>query len=154
MKCSDVFHQGPSMPGAHAIERFLVEETIERTLNAHFKDRKEWWDALYGHLHILYSLFPRMCPRYCYCYFVCNFLTAVCKKCSMELDYLCQKAHRWSQYQLTIPKSNLDTCDLRDLSANAPITVKIRQTDSFNPWLITSLIDFIPSNSVCKYYQY
>lgn len=33
--------EGPSMPGAHAIERYLVEETIQRTLNAHFKDRKE-----------------------------------------------------------------------------------------------------------------
>lgn len=33
--------EGPSMPGAHAIERYLVEETIRRTLSAHFKDRKE-----------------------------------------------------------------------------------------------------------------
>lgn len=33
--------EGPSMPGAHAIERYLVEEGIERTINAHFKDRKE-----------------------------------------------------------------------------------------------------------------
>lgn len=33
--------EGPSMPGAHAIERYLVEETIKRTLHAHFKDRKE-----------------------------------------------------------------------------------------------------------------
>jgi len=30
------------MPGAHAIERYLVEESIQRTINAHFKDRKEW----------------------------------------------------------------------------------------------------------------
>ncbi|CAH3163167.1 unnamed protein product [Porites lobata] len=33
--------EGPSMPGAHAIERYLVEESIQRTINAHFKDRKE-----------------------------------------------------------------------------------------------------------------
>ncbi|XP_078375127.1 nuclear cap-binding protein subunit 1-like isoform X2 [Oculina patagonica] len=33
--------EGPSMPGAHAIERYLVEEGIERTIHAHFKDRKE-----------------------------------------------------------------------------------------------------------------
>ena len=30
------------MPGAHAIERYLIEEGIQRTIHAHFKDRKEW----------------------------------------------------------------------------------------------------------------
>ena len=30
------------MPGAHAIERYLVEESIVRTICAHSKDRKEW----------------------------------------------------------------------------------------------------------------
>ena len=30
------------MPGAHAIERYLVEESIQRILHAHVKDRKEW----------------------------------------------------------------------------------------------------------------
>ncbi|RMX45094.1 hypothetical protein pdam_00014025 [Pocillopora damicornis] len=33
--------EGPSMPGAHAIERYLIEEGIRRTIHAHFKDRKE-----------------------------------------------------------------------------------------------------------------
>ena len=31
------------MPGAHSIERFLVEEAIRRVINAHSKDRKEWY---------------------------------------------------------------------------------------------------------------
>ncbi|EDO33158.1 predicted protein [Nematostella vectensis] len=33
--------EGPAMPGAHSIERFLVEEGIRRVINAHYKDRKE-----------------------------------------------------------------------------------------------------------------
>lgn len=47
------------MPGAHAIERYLVEEGIERTINAHFKDRKEWCVTLRIHYiclcyHVIY----------------------------------------------------------------------------------------------------
>ena len=30
------------MPGAHSIERYLVEESLGRTLNDHYKDRKKW----------------------------------------------------------------------------------------------------------------
>ncbi|KAK3733283.1 hypothetical protein QZH41_011130, partial [Actinostola sp. cb2023] len=33
--------EGPALPGAHSIERFLVEESIRRVMNAHYKDRKE-----------------------------------------------------------------------------------------------------------------
>lgn len=31
------------MPGVHAIERYLVEEGICRVIDAHYKDRKEWY---------------------------------------------------------------------------------------------------------------
>ncbi|XP_028406965.1 nuclear cap-binding protein subunit 1-like [Dendronephthya gigantea] len=33
--------EGPTMPGAHSIERFLVEESLNRIMNAHYKNRKE-----------------------------------------------------------------------------------------------------------------
>lgn len=33
--------EGPTMPGAHSIERYLVEESLGRTLNDHYKDRKK-----------------------------------------------------------------------------------------------------------------
>ena len=35
------------MPGAHAIERYLVEESIGRILEAHYKDRKEWYVPIF-----------------------------------------------------------------------------------------------------------
>ena len=34
--------EGPTMPGAHSIERYLVEESLNRIINAHYKNRKEW----------------------------------------------------------------------------------------------------------------
>ena len=34
------------MPGAHSIERFLVEESIRRVISAHYKDKKEWYGCL------------------------------------------------------------------------------------------------------------
>lgn len=45
---TDVPEAGPSMPGAHAIERYLVEEGIQRTIHAHFKDRKECANQLFN----------------------------------------------------------------------------------------------------------
>lgn len=33
--------EGPAMPGAHSIERYLVEESVGRIINSHYKDRKE-----------------------------------------------------------------------------------------------------------------
>ena len=30
------------MPGAHSIERYLVEESLGRIMNSHYKDKKEW----------------------------------------------------------------------------------------------------------------
>ena len=35
--------KGPTMPGAHSIERYLVEESLNRIINTHYKDRKEWY---------------------------------------------------------------------------------------------------------------
>lgn len=34
--------EGPIMPGAHAIERHLVEESLNRIIASHYKNRKEW----------------------------------------------------------------------------------------------------------------
>ena len=31
------------MPGAHSVERYLVEESLNRIINTHYKDRKEWY---------------------------------------------------------------------------------------------------------------
>ena len=31
------------MPGAHSIERYLAEEGVGVVINAHYKDRKEWY---------------------------------------------------------------------------------------------------------------
>ena len=33
--------EGPTMPGAHSIERYLVEESLNRIISAHYKNRKE-----------------------------------------------------------------------------------------------------------------
>lgn len=33
--------EGPTMPGAHSVERYLVEESLNRIINTHYKDRKE-----------------------------------------------------------------------------------------------------------------
>jgi nuclear cap-binding protein subunit 1 len=34
--------EGPAMPGAHSIERYLVEESLNRIISAHYKNKKEW----------------------------------------------------------------------------------------------------------------
>ena len=41
------FQKDKPIPGAHAIERYLVEETIWRIISTHYKDRKEWYTTFY-----------------------------------------------------------------------------------------------------------
>lgn len=38
---------GPSLPGAHAIERYLIEEQLHWIIDRHFIDRKTWYVVKY-----------------------------------------------------------------------------------------------------------
>jgi nuclear cap-binding protein subunit 1 len=34
--------QGPILPGAHSIERFLIEEHLHQIIEMHHLERKDW----------------------------------------------------------------------------------------------------------------
>ena len=35
--------QGPTLPGSHAIERFLIEDNLHRIIHTFHKERKDWY---------------------------------------------------------------------------------------------------------------
>jgi nuclear cap-binding protein subunit 1 len=37
------FPQGPILPGAHSIERFLIEEHLHQIVEMHHLERKDWY---------------------------------------------------------------------------------------------------------------
>ncbi len=36
--------QGPVLPGAHSIERFLIEQELTWIMRQHYIERKDWWE--------------------------------------------------------------------------------------------------------------
>ena len=44
-----VWFQGTLLPGSHAIERYLIEEQIDRIIHTNYVERKDW--SVF-HMHI------------------------------------------------------------------------------------------------------
>lgn len=44
--------EGPVLPGAHSIERFLIEESMRSLIDQHFFDRKDWYGVELNFLRV------------------------------------------------------------------------------------------------------